>query len=263
MNEREWRGCTDPQQMLESLRGKATDRKLRLFACACFRSTWPLLNDAWERMVNPRWWSRMRWSPIDVELAKREADLVWRGVELAERYADGLIDLAELEALFALPEYESVNRGCANEPTFGQDCFTGSDAVGVAKACAYRARYLAKYYSPSSYPFLARFRSPSQPDHDREQSSQCQRLRDLFGPLPFRPVAPSPSWLTPDVLALSHAAYEHRTLPSGTLEPTRLSVLADALEDAGCANADLLGHLRGAGPHVRGCWAVDLVLGRE
>jgi hypothetical protein len=65
------------------------------------------------------------------------------------------------------------------------------------------------------------------------------------------------------VVALAQAAYEQRELPAGTLDLTRLAVLADALEEAGCDQADLLGHLRGPGPHVRGCWAVDLVLGKS
>jgi hypothetical protein len=92
------------------------------------------------------------------------------------------------------------------------------------------------------------------------------------------------SWLTHDVLALARAAYEER-LPDGTLDPVRLLVLADALEEAGCQEELLLRHLRGEepcwvdhdaqpglecgfpwkplrGPHVRGCWAVDLVLGK-
>jgi hypothetical protein len=42
----------------------------------------------------------------------------------------------------------------------------------------------------------------------------------------------------------------------------RMPVLADALEDAGCTDAELLAHLRSPGPHVRGCWAIDLLLGR-
>jgi hypothetical protein len=57
------------------------------------------------------------------------------------------------------------------------------------------------------------------------------------------------------------AAYEGRVSPAGGLDADRLAVLADALEDAGCADPDLLAHLRGPGPHVRGCWALDLVLG--
>jgi hypothetical protein len=65
------------------------------------------------------------------------------------------------------------------------------------------------------------------------------------------------------VLALAQATYDGRTLPAGTLEPDRLAVLADALEDAGCTDAAILGHLRGPGPHVRGCWALDLILGKS
>jgi hypothetical protein len=69
--------------------------------------------------------------------------------------------------------------------------------------------------------------------------------------------------LTPQVVALAQAAYEQRELPSGALDAARLAVLADALEEAGCTDADILNHLRSPSPHVRGCWAVDLTLGKE
>jgi hypothetical protein len=62
-------------------------------------------------------------------------------------------------------------------------------------------------------------------------------------------------------VSLAEAAYEHRELPSGHLELARLAVLSDALEEAG-ATGEVLDHLRATGPHVRGCWALDLVLGR-
>ena len=62
---------------------------------------------------------------------------------------------------------------------------------------------------------------------------------------------------------LAQAAYDERTLPAGTLDPDRLAVLADALEDAGCSDAAILEHLRGPGPHVRGFWPLDLVLGKQ
>ena len=65
------------------------------------------------------------------------------------------------------------------------------------------------------------------------------------------------------MVALARVAYDQRELPSGTLDVARLAVLADALEEAGCTDADLLGHLRGPGPHARGCWAVDLLLGKS
>jgi hypothetical protein len=98
-----------------------------------------------------------------------------------------------------------------------------------------------------------------------ERAYQCDVLRDIAGD-PFRPPPP----LAPAVLAwggelvvrLAQAAYEDRVLPSGDLDPARLAVLADALEDAGCTEAELLGHLRGRGPHVPGCWAVDSISGR-
>ena len=80
---------------------------------------------------------------------------------------------------------------------------------------------------------------------------------------PFRPVSLDPAWRTPTVTALATATYEERILPAGTLDPDRLAVLADALEEAGCDNADILAHLRGPGPHVRGCWVLDLLLEKE
>jgi hypothetical protein len=64
-------------------------------------------------------------------------------------------------------------------------------------------------------------------------------------------------------MALARAAYQERALPAGTLDATRLAVLADALEEAGCPSADLLGHCRAGGAHVRGCWALDVVRGKE
>jgi hypothetical protein len=87
-------------------------------------------------------------------------------------------------------------------------------------------------------------------------------LRDIFGN-PFRPVSLARSWLTPTVANLAATAYEERALPSGELDRTRLAVLADALEEAGCTDATILDHLRGPGPHVRGCWALDAILGRQ
>jgi hypothetical protein len=82
---------------------------------------------------------------------------------------------------------------------------------------------------------------------------------------PFRPVTLDPNWLAcgDTVSKLAEAAYEERQLPSGHLDPARLAVLADALEEAGCTDADILGHLRSPGPHVRGCWALDLLLGKQ
>jgi hypothetical protein len=84
-------------------------------------------------------------------------------------------------------------------------------------------------------------------------------LRDIAGN-PFRPVSLASSHRTPTVVSLAQAAYDERHLPSGDLDSHRLAVLADALEEAG-ACGELVAHLRGPGPHVRGCFAVDLCLG--
>jgi hypothetical protein len=79
-------------------------------------------------------------------------------------------------------------------------------------------------------------------------------VRDLFGN-PFRPVVCDPSWRTSAAVGLAQAMYE-------TCDFAAMPVLADALEEAGCDSADVLAHCRGPGPHVRGCWVVDLVLGK-
>ena len=71
------------------------------------------------------------------------------------------------------------------------------------------------------------------------------------------------AWNDGTVRRLAQAIYEERPLPGGPLDAARLAILADALEEAGCRSEDILDHFRGPGPHVRGCWVVDLLLGRE
>lgn len=88
-----------------------------------------------------------------------------------------------------------------------------------------------------------------------ERGFQCRLVRDIFGN-PFRSVMCSPEWLTSTVVAMAAQMYESRDFSA-------LPILADALQDAGCEAADILNHCRGEGPHVRGCWVVDLVLGKE
>jgi hypothetical protein len=80
-------------------------------------------------------------------------------------------------------------------------------------------------------------------------------LRDVFGN-PFRPVSFEPAWRTSQARALAQTAIEDRHFED-------LPLLADALEEAGCADEAILSHLRGPGPHARGCWVVDLVLNRS
>jgi hypothetical protein len=94
--------------------------------------------------------------------------------------------------------------------------------------------------------------------HDREALPQLDLLRDIFGN-PSRSVPVDPSWLAWNdrtVLKLAQAIYAEQAFDG-------LPILADALEEAGCVSSDLLAHCRSAGPHVRGCWVVDCLLGQE
>jgi hypothetical protein len=80
-------------------------------------------------------------------------------------------------------------------------------------------------------------------------------IQDVFGN-PFRPVSLDPAWATSTVVSLARQMYEGRDF-------SPMPILADALQDAGCANDDVLDHCRGPGPHVRGCWVVDLLLDKS
>jgi hypothetical protein len=96
-----------------------------------------------------------------------------------------------------------------------------------------------------------------------ESAEQCRLLREVLGN-PYRPVALCPAWRTEAVLALAQAAYDYRVLHTDHLDSARLAVLCDALLDAGCPeDHEILLHLRGSGPHVRGCFVLDAVIGRE
>ena len=88
-----------------------------------------------------------------------------------------------------------------------------------------------------------------------ERSIYGDLVHCVFGN-PFRPAPFSPAWRTDATIALARHMYESR-------EFSAMPILADALQDAGCDSADILDHCRGPGPHVRGCWVVDLVLGKE
>ena len=208
MIEAEWLRCTDPLLMLRALKGKVSDRKLRLFACASCRLAWHLLSSA----------------------SSREA------VEVAERLADGEVTREEAAAVADKVYRGPIDRRPAYiEASYAAQCAAGMIQVGEA------ARQAGSYAGVPP-------------------PAQVRLLHDIFAN-PFRPAAFDPAWLTGEVTALAEAAYQERLLPTGELDPPRLAVLADALEEVGAAG-ELLAHLRGPGPHVRGCFAVDLAAGR-
>jgi hypothetical protein len=82
-------------------------------------------------------------------------------------------------------------------------------------------------------------------------AAQAEAVRCLFGTLHFRPATVHPSWFS----SLARTMCETRDF-------TAMPILADALEEAACDNPEILAHCRGPGPHFRGCWVVDLMLGK-
>jgi hypothetical protein len=83
---------------------------------------------------------------------------------------------------------------------------------------------------------------------------QADLVREVVGN-PFRPVTFDQQWRTSDTVGLAQAIYDDKAFE-------RMPILADALMDAGCEEEQIIGHCRGVGPHVRGCWVVDLVLAK-
>jgi hypothetical protein len=243
MTEAEWLGATELLPMLELLRSKASDRKLRLFAIACCRRIMRLLPDE-----------------------RSSAALV-----AAEGYADGFITAEQL----------ATTIGPADDATSHAYHRRGSHFFSAAGAALFTS-LPPGFTLPTNWTEELRRFSPSNvcewatsameealgiemPRPEKQAAvrnaamaeglAQCDLLRDIFGN-PFRPVAFDPAWRTISAVGLARLMYDSRDFSA-------MPILADALQDAGCDNDELLSHCRGPGPHVRGCWVVDLVLGKE
>lgn len=171
-------------------------------------------------------------------------------VEVAERFADGQAERNDLRTalLLSMGAYQSLPSG---------------EAKAAARAASYTPRFtIASYVRGTVYSETAYEDDKTIMDLSPEMACQASLMRDIMGN-PFRPFTIDSSWLSPTVVSLAEAAYEERALPSGHLDPIRLAILSDAMEDAGCTEPELLGHLRGEGHHWRGCWALDIVLGKS
>jgi hypothetical protein len=128
-----------------------------------------------------------------------------------------------------------------------------SDAAGYAGAAKAGALNANASFDEGSAVWKTRAFQRAKKAHER---AMCERIRDIFGN-PYRPVETNPAWLTSTVVALARGIYDEKAFD-------RLPILADALQDAGCESADVLDHCRDAKQvHVRGCWVVDLILGKE
>jgi hypothetical protein len=203
MTEAEWLNCGSLEGMLEFLEDCcASERKQRLFCCACCRRGWNWFDNEENR----------------------------RAVVTSERYADGLAT------------WDDLKRAGRAATLMAPSWMVTEVTVGIWEPTAVWT------YGLDVFPWPI--------------ADSGNLIHDIFGN-PFRPVVLNPVWQTREVLSLAQAAYDDRLMPVGTLDAERLSVLADALEDAGCTDDEILGHLRGPGPHVRGCWGVDLLLDKK
>jgi hypothetical protein len=239
MTPEEWARCDSPQEMLQFLwtNGKDHGRSWTLFTVACSRRMWSHLTRGCHRVV-----------------------------ETAERLVDGQADREELERVVrisrGLPGWSvSFDGWLRIQRTFHVPVVTrdvsASTVLTVAEAAIAPPPAIPQTEAADWLAMLCK--SLKRGRRSAERRGQCALLRCIFNPF-------SPSCLhqaVPTLLSrLAEAAYEERKLPEGTLEPGRIGVLGDALEESGLVDEGLLAHLRGPGPHVRGCHAVDALLGR-
>jgi hypothetical protein len=164
-----------------------------------------------------------------------------RSVEAAEAYADRLITRKEMEA---------AREGSA--PYIRDSNVTRAEYAAASVA---RGAMTLHWIVDLVRRAILEAQPPVYRAADELNSESIGLIRCIFGN-PFRPVTFDPRWRTSDVLGLARAIYDDRAFD-------RLPILADALMDAGCGDEQVLGHCRGDGPHVRGCWVVDLVLEKE
>lgn len=215
-------------------------------------------------MTEPQWWE----CPNQFELLKRAGKEA--GPRKLRLYACAMVrnDWEWLRAKRSRRAVEVGERFADGQATAKQFAAASDGAFQAYKA--WGERYGSLEEANTTYAvqraWMATWEDPWEAANHCQSptinKAECDLLRDLFGPTLFRAVPLDPAWQTPTVQALANAAYDERILPSGHLDPPRLAVLADAMEEAGCAAPDLLGHLRSALPHIRGCWVVDLLTGR-
>jgi hypothetical protein len=246
MTEQESLACTEPTPMLEFLRTQrtASERKLRLFAAACCRRVWDWLGEKSRRAIE--------------------------GLEL---HLDG-VATAEKLRLAAAGAYEDwleefgthhPSNAAYSAVTF-QKVTSHEVACGVAAEIAEAVRCeasISKGISLQGWP-PPQVANPAVRQVCIEAGNramtdewvvQCNLLREIFhGPrsaIYFRS-----HWRTAIVLSLASGSYENKAFDS-------LPGIANALEEAGCDSPGILNHCRSEGPHILGCWVIDLVLGRE
>ena len=201
MTEAEWDACTNPREMLASLRHTTSDRKLRLTAIGCT--------------------TRLQHQPFFVRAIQHALDL-------AEKDADGRASQEEMATARAAVKAVGGIIGLMADWAVSDS----ESAFKVAWACVCGIA--------------------------NESVEVCDLIRDIFHN-PYRPVTFASAWLSWNdrlIPRLAKSIYDDRAFD-------RMPILADALEEAGCTDTDILNHCRQPGEHVRGCWVVDLLLGKK
>jgi len=246
VTEAKWLEGAELTSLLHFARDIVSDRQVRLFVCACCRRVWD-----------------------DLDGKCRTA------VDAAERFADGTAQPHELrfcrEAAEQTYDQQRQRAFSALIRANGKRRDYVTAAYRVAGAAEAACRAAEDVLVPSGeqafypYPFMMDCGGgPHDAMHISYSLSACQAVfrdccdlwREIVGN-PFRDAECADEWRTDTVLAVARRAYDAREFGA-------LPVLADALQDAGCDSTDLLNHLRDPhAEHVRGCWALDLVLGKE
>jgi hypothetical protein len=229
VNDLAWRSSTRLFEMLPIAAEHVDDRKRRLFAVACCRRLAHLFEDDRSR----------------------------RAVDVAELYADGLA--FEEERLFAENNAFEAHFDVRESRLSAMPLVRWTRSNELITQAALLAVSVGTFYAEDAADYgrlaLAASGVSWRIDED-EELAQCRLLREIVGPL--YPPAIDPPWLSANdraVVQLAQLIYDSRTFDE-------LPILADALEDAGCSETDILEHCRQTGGHVRGCWVVDLLLAK-
>jgi hypothetical protein len=232
VKESEWLDCNEPDRMLDFLLHRKTQRKFRLFACACARRHADLLKE-------------FKWSTKALEAVERfiDEDLTQAEMNRASSKFDAAVEEEDLDeaADSASTALWHLMNACK-----AIDGAAWAKSKATAGCAAATAAHRKREAGSSSW----------EEDCNAEVLAQSRLLRCIVNP--FHPTTLAPSRT---LARLAQAAYDER-LAGGELDPQRLAVLADALEETGAAG-ELPAHLREPGPHVRGCWPVDACLGRS
>jgi len=244
MTEDERLACEDVGQMISFVENRALKRKrkLRLLTVAyCWRVA-HLMTDERSRVA----------------------------VEVAERFADAAATRSELATSCSAAGAFVVHTDAESSAAFAARCAATSRIIPkhhppyIASAVGSAALWAASAIQ-CEIKRQANSEADSKAAHDAECCAQVSLLRDIFGN-PFRPSPPLPpavvAWNDGTIPRIAEAIYQERRVSNLTLDPARLARLADALTDAGCDDDALIQHCREPGPHVRGCWVLDLVLGK-